>query len=155
MNARGHVTATTSAIAATTAATAFLAVSIMWSHSGGFEGAPEIRGLALTIPFVGAAAARAIFRFDDGRTVVAALVAIGSLFGAAIGSATCPWRSPLQIMPLGAAWIAAWSLVGAVLASCLRVEIPSRRLRIARAVVSFLALLVLPVLLGYGYPFPL
>jgi hypothetical protein len=156
MNTRGHVAASTSAIAASTAATALLAISLMWSNWNEFEGTPGgIRGLALTIPFVGAAAARAIFTFNKGRTVVTALVAVGSLFGAAIGIVTCPWRSPLQIMPLGVAWIAAWSFVGAFLAACLHLGIPSRRVRIARAVVSVLALLLLPALLGYGCPFPL
>jgi hypothetical protein len=145
MNARGHVAATTSAIAATTAAAALLAIAIMRSESGGCLGTPLI-GLALTIPFVGAAAARAIFRFGDGRTIVSTLVALGSLVGAVIGGATCPWSTPLQIMPLGVAWIAIWSLVGAFGPACLRVEIPSTRTRIARAIVSFLAFLLLPVL---------
>ena len=144
MNARGHMAATTSAIAATTAAAALLALAVMGWASGGCLGSP-LRGLALTIPFVGAAAARAIFRFGDGRTIVSTLVALGSIVGAAIGIATCPWSTPLQIMPLGVAWIAAWSLVGAVGPACLRVEIPSTRTRIARAIVSFLAFLLLPV----------
>jgi hypothetical protein len=150
MNARGHVIATTSAIAVTTAAAVLLGMAFAHSQSGGFEGPPfGTTGLALMIPFVGAAAARAIFRFGDGRTVVSTLVALGSIVGAAIGIATCPWSTPLQTMPLGVAWIAAWSLVGAVGPACQRVEIPSGRMRIARAIVSFLAFLLLPVLIGW------